>query len=142
MSEGDIIASINKSIHRIVSMYTGRVKFFNIIPDITVKETYDSFVGIYRRKVISSIQYSDKILNPAIVILDDTSSEEFYYYLDEGYMINVQDGEYVSKGYIIATKYFKNISTHDITGGLPKVIDILKQKHIIMLLSWQLKMVL
>ncbi|BCL65889.1 DNA-directed RNA polymerase subunit beta' [uncultured bacterium] len=128
VSEGDIIASINKSIHRIVSMYTGRVKFFNIIPDITVKETYDSFVGIYRRKVISSIQYSDKILNPAIVILDDTSSEEFYYYLDEGYMINVQDGEYVSKGYIIATKYFKNISTHDITGGLPKVIDIFEAK--------------
>lgn len=126
--EGDIIASINKSVHRIVSMYSGKVKYFNIIPDITVKETYDSSVGIYRRKIISSVQYSDKVLNPAIIVVDEVSMEEFYYYLDEGYMINVQDGDYVSKGYIIATKYFKNISTHDITGGLPKVIDIFEAK--------------
>jgi DNA-directed RNA polymerase subunit beta' len=128
VTSNEIIAFINKSVHKIIAMYEGIIKFNNIIPGITVKEIYDESMGIYRRKIISSIQYSDNVIHPSIIIYNAKTNKEFYYYLDEGYLLGIQENDVINIGDIIASKYFKSISAQDITGGLPKVIDIFESK--------------
>ena len=128
IKQNEVIAFINKAVHKIISMYDGIVRFSNIIPNITVQETYDQSVGVYRRKVISSIQYSDNAIHPAIIIYNEKTKSEFYYYLDEGYLVNIQENDKIVIGDVIASKYLKNVGSQDITGGLPKVIDVFEAK--------------
>lgn len=119
---GHVIANIDPFVHVIVSSDDGEVIFNDLIPDISIKTISDTNIGISRFTVIKWTNYQTS-LSPAIII-KNILGEVLEYPLPIGTVIYVANAQKILAGDIIG-KVPKNIVQHvDITGGLPKVIDM------------------
>src|SRR5262249_21700361 len=106
----------------ILTEFTGKVEYQDIIDSITVREEFDEVTGLARKVIIED---PDGRLQPGVVI--KTPGEEatpHRYALPVGANINVPDGADVFAADIIAKIPRETTKTKDITGGLPRVAEL------------------
>ena len=103
----------------IFSEEEGYVRYDDIIPDVTMRQEA-------KGKVIMEHK-GEK--HPSIVIQDKDGNAISIYALPEKAHIEVEDGAHVSPGSLLAKTPREVTGTQDITGGLPRVTEILEARR-------------
>ena len=125
VNEGDPIFEWDPYSMPILSERNGRIKFVDIIDEVTVREELDDKTGL-RQRVIIDIR--EKNLHPTIRIESKAGHKLAEYLIPTGARILCHDGNEVQGGAILA-KIPREISkTRDITGGLPRVAELFEAR--------------
>ena len=110
----------------IVATHSGKVKFQDIIENVTFREELDETTGLKQRVIIET---RSRNLNPSIVIQDDEGNELSSYVIPTRAYLQVRDGDRVSAGDILAKIPREIAKTRDITGGLPRVAELFEARR-------------
>ncbi|HVG64417.1 MAG TPA: DNA-directed RNA polymerase subunit beta', partial [Hyalangium sp.] len=111
----------------------GVVRYDDIIEGVTMSEALDEVTGLSRRTVIES---KDPEARPRITIRDaqgnvkdlPSSRNPASYFLPQGSIITVNDGDEIHPGEVIAKVPRETTKTKDITGGLPRVAELFEAR--------------
>ncbi|MCI0342351.1 MAG: DNA-directed RNA polymerase subunit beta' [Planctomycetales bacterium] len=102
----------------------GSVRFEDVVEGVTLKIEADLKSRV-RRKVI--IEHKGD-LHPSITILDKEGTTLGVYYIPEKAHIEVDDGDTVVAGTVLAKTPREVTGTQDITGGLPRVTELFEAR--------------
>ncbi|NDH08821.1 MAG: DNA-directed RNA polymerase subunit beta' [Gammaproteobacteria bacterium] len=136
---GQIIATWDPHTHPIVSEMTGRVKFVDMVDTITINRQTDEATGLSSIVIIDTKQRSGttgKELRPMVKLVDENGNDLFisgtqvpaHYYLPADAILNIEDGQIIKIGDVIAKIPQERTKTRDITGGLPRVADLFEAR--------------
>jgi DNA-directed RNA polymerase subunit beta' len=109
----------------IIAEFAGTVKFEDIILGTTLKEEINEDTGKIEKKIM---EFTLETLQPRLVILDKDGVELAKYFLPGGAYMNVEDGETVKSGRVLAKLLKESVKTRDITGGLPRVGELFEAR--------------
>jgi DNA-directed RNA polymerase subunit beta' len=114
----------------ILTEFTGKVEYQDIVENVTVREEFDEVTGLSRRVVIED---AEGRLQPGVIIRSHEGSatptgERHRYPLPVGANISVPDGADVFAADIIAKIPRETTKTKDITGGLPRVAELFEAR--------------
>jgi DNA-directed RNA polymerase subunit beta' len=108
----------------ILTEFSGKVIFDQIVPDVTMREEKDPATGI-----INMVMMEGKgDLHPTIVIQDANGAKTGVYAIPEKATLRVKDGQEVAGGDIIAITPREMSGPSDITGGLPRVTELFEAR--------------
>jgi DNA-directed RNA polymerase subunit beta' len=129
---GELVAEWDPYATPILTEMGGEVKFGDIVEVITMEEKVDERTGLSTKVIIDS---KDVDKRPRISIKDTegktarlSQTNEARYYLPVGAHINVQEGQTVTPGDILAKIPRETTKTKDITGGLPRVAELFEAR--------------
>ncbi len=135
---GDIVANWDPHTHPIVTEVAGKVRFHDFIDGVTINEAVDEITGLTSLIVTDPKQRGSagKDLRPMVSLVDGRGKElclagtdiPAHYYLHAASIVNIQDGQKVQVGDIIARIPQESSKTRDITGGLPRVADLFEAR--------------
>ncbi|MCH8031393.1 MAG: DNA-directed RNA polymerase subunit beta', partial [Bacteroidetes bacterium] len=127
VKKGDVIASWDPYNSVIVSEVSGTVRFQDIIEGTTYREESDEQTG-FREKVVTETR--DRNLTPALLIetggKKKTTKE---YTMPVRARLQVATGDTVEAGQVLAKLPRQSAKTRDITGGLPRVIELFEARQ-------------
>ncbi len=104
----------------------GAVKFKDVIDGLTVHEEVDEVTGLSRRIIIDS---PDEKKQPLIEIRGkDGHKVQRKYHMPSHAHLMVEDGEAVFAGQVLAKIPRETTKTKDITGGLPRVVELFEAR--------------
>ena len=134
---GDRLAEWDPYTDPIISVQAGRVRFTDLLENVSVRTVTDPVTGISSRVVEDWRQSSaGSELLPRITLYDESgkpvileSGEEARYYMQPEYTLVVENGDEVSSGDILARQPRRAKKTRDITGGLPRVVDLFEARR-------------
>lgn len=136
VEKGAKVAEWDPYSNTIIAEKDGVVQFQDLIENISYQEEVDSTTGITSRKVINWKANTKKALNPAITLVDEhgqvisLGGKKIAEYLLPMYSIlNVANGATVAAGDILARIPVQTKRTGDITGGLPRVNELLEVRR-------------
>ncbi len=109
----------------IMAEKSGTVEYDDIIEGATMKLETDPVSKKLRRQIIE--HKGD--LHPQIIILDDKGDRLGVYPIPEKAYIEVEQGQKISAGTLIAKTPREVTGTQDITGGLPRVTEIFEVRR-------------
>ena len=110
----------------IISEFTGKISFVNIIENVTFKEESDEQTG-HKEKVI--VESRDKTKIPSIIVTDSKTKTEKEYNLPVGAHIIIEEGHTIKSGEILVKIPRVVGKTRDITGGLPRVTELFEARN-------------
>ncbi len=108
----------------ILTEMAGKIRFEDIVPGKTVRQESDVSTGV-KRKVIMEHKGD---LHPQIIIEDNTGKILGLYPIPEKAHVEVDEGEHVTAGTLLAKTPREISRTEDITGGLPRVAEIFEAR--------------
>jgi len=121
----------------IITEVGGRVRFEDLVENISFREEADEATGISNRVVVdwrASSKGSD--LRPAMAVLGEdgaykriSNGGEARYLLPVGAILSVGDGDEVKPGEVMARIPTESAKTRDITGGLPRVAELFEARR-------------
>ena len=128
----DKIADWDPHTHPIIAENSGRVSFIDFVEGLTVVKNTDPLTGLIFFEIIEEAERTSaaKDMKPMLQLVDkkDKKSILSTHYLPSGVKINLEDGQLITAGEILA-KIPKAVSkTSDITGGLPRVADLFEAR--------------
>ncbi len=103
----------------------GKVEFLDLIKNATFAEKYDEETGVSIKVIL---ERKDEKRQPCVTILDDSGTEICRYHLPTGANLTVVDGEMVMPGQVLATLPREEKRTRDITGGLPRIVELVEAR--------------
>ncbi len=109
----------------ILTEHGGKVKFVDLIENITVHEEVDDQTGKRQRVVVES---RNKSLSPHLAIQDEEGNVLATYILPVKAHLLVSDGDLVIPGQALAKIPREIGKTRDITGGLPRVAELFEAR--------------
>jgi len=111
----------------VITEFTGKVQFENMIEGVTYMEESDEQTG-YSEKVI--IESRDRTKSPAINIVGASGEILHSYNIAVGAHVAVEDGQDISQGEIISKQpRAAGGGAGDITGGLPRVTELFEARN-------------
>lgn len=121
----------------IITEKTGKVVFKDMVEDLSVRTVIDDVTGISNKIIIESKQYSRGAeLRPRIQLVDEhgkpielVAGFEVKHYLPIGAVLSIEDGQEVNAGDILARIPRESTKTRDITGGLPRVVELVEARR-------------
>jgi len=132
---GAMIAEWDPHSNPILTEVAGKIKFGDIVENITMVEQVDERTGFSRKVVIAS---KNPDLRPRISIKDPhaptktlkipNSNNMARYFMPIGANVAVVEGDEVSAGDVIAKIPRETTKTKDITGGLPRVAELFEAR--------------
>ena len=129
---GELIADWDPYTIPIITEVGGVVKFGDIIEGSTMEEKVDERTGLSTKVII---EFKDIDKRPRISIKDKTGktarfspTTEARYLIPVGAHINVQEGQAIGAGDILAKIPRETTKTKDITGGLPRVAELFEAR--------------
>lgn len=117
------LADWDSYINPVIADISGKVRFEDIRESETMQEQVDETSGLSRKVIIES---RNQALRPKMVI--KSADLEKSYLMPIGAHLSVQDGDEVFAGDIIARIPRETTKTKDITGGLPKVVELFEAR--------------
>ncbi|MDO7687661.1 MAG: DNA-directed RNA polymerase subunit beta', partial [Schleiferiaceae bacterium] len=110
----------------IISEYGGSIGFADVVQGVTYKVEIDEQTGFQDKVIVDS---RNKKLVPMVQILDKKGKEIKQYTLPVGAHIMVDDTETIKTGKILVKIPRKSSKAGDITGGLPRVTELLEARN-------------
>ncbi len=104
----------------------GEIQFRDIIPEQTVHEQVDENTGLAALVILDS---PDEKKQPRLEIKDDKGKTARKYLLPAGAHLMVEDGQEVAPGDVLAKMPKETAKTKDITGGLPRVVELFEARR-------------
>jgi DNA-directed RNA polymerase subunit beta' len=123
---GDLLGEWDPYTFSILTEIAGTVQFKDLQEGVTVNEEIDEVTGLSRLVVSES---TDEKRQPAIIIKSAKAAPTNKRYLmpSRAYLM-VQDGDEVHPGDILAKIPRETTRTKDITGGLPRVVELFEAR--------------
>ena len=112
----------------------GRVAYGDIVEGVTMKDEFDEVTGLSRKVII---EHTGQMLRPRVSIKDESgktakvpggSNAVARYLLPVGAHIFVEKGATVYPGDVLAKIPRETTKTKDITGGLPRVVELFEAR--------------
>ena len=141
---GQQLATWDPMTRPIITEYAGRVKFENVIENVTVMNQVDEVTGLSSLVVIDPKKATGKsgkataqgILRPLVHLLDADGNEvkiagtdhAVTIQLPVGAFVVVRDGQDIGMGEVLARIPTESQKTRDITGGLPRVAELFEAR--------------
>jgi len=126
VKKGDLICEWDPYNAMIVTEFSGKVTFENLIAGVTFTEESDEATG-FAEKVIT--ESKDKTKNPSVKILSSSGEVLKSYNLPVGAHISVSEGEMVVSGQSVVKIPRALGKAGDITGGLPRVTELFEARN-------------
>jgi len=109
----------------ILSEHAGKVEFHDFIEGVTVQKGVDETTGVEGLVVMEH----KEDLHPQIVIVDPKDPEKKgFYSIPAGAQVMIDEGGTVTAGFTLARTPRKTVRTKDITGGLPRVAELVEAR--------------
>jgi DNA-directed RNA polymerase subunit beta' len=129
LQPGQVLAEWDPFTNAMLTEVGGKIKFGDILDNVTVQERVDPVTGKASRLIIES---RDPELRPRISVKDEggatahiPSSPAFArYFMPVGAILMVSEGDEIFPGDVIAKIPRETTKTKDITGGLPRVAEL------------------
>ncbi len=135
---GDVISTWDPHTHPIVSEASGTMIFEDFIDGVTVTEQLDEVTGLsniiimdYKKQTSTSSANRPKaaLLNTrGKPVMFKGTETPIVYTFPPGAILNIQDGQKIDTGDVIARIPLESSKTSDITGGLPRVADLFEAR--------------
>ncbi len=136
VEKGAKVAEWDPYSNTIIAEKDGIVAFNDLIENVSLQEEVDATTGIVSNKVINWKNNTKKALKPAVTLVDDKGNvislggKKIAEYLLPMYsVLNVSNGDKVVAGDILARIPVQTKRTSDITGGLPRVEELLEVRR-------------
>ncbi len=136
VEKGAKVAEWDPYSNAIIAEKDGIVQFSDLVENVSYQEEVDSMTGIISRKVINWKTNTKKALQPAIRLVDSTGNvislggkKIAEYMLPIYSVLNVANGTEVKAGDVLARIPVQAKRTGDITGGLPRVNELLEVRR-------------
>ncbi|MCY4563617.1 MAG: DNA-directed RNA polymerase subunit beta', partial [Gammaproteobacteria bacterium] len=135
---GQMIAQWDPHTHPIVTEVEGTVEFQEMEERLSINRQTDELTGLTNITVLDPKDRpsAGKDLRPAVQLLDGQANKVMlpgsdvpaHYFLPSDAILNLEDGEKVGIGDIVARIPQEGSKTRDITGGLPRVADLFEAR--------------
>jgi DNA-directed RNA polymerase subunit beta' len=122
---GQVIVEWDPYTFSILTEGAGTVHFKDIIEGLTVHEELDEVTGLSRLIIVDS---PDEKKQPTIEIRDKGGKVANKYHMPSHAHLMVQNGEQVFAGDVLAKIPRETTKTKDITGGLPRVVELFEAR--------------
>ena len=109
----------------IISEKAGRIKFYDIIEGVTMKQELDETTS---QEAMVIIEHKED-LHPQIAILDEDGEPLASYPIPAGAHVVMKEGSRSVAGQVMAKTPRKTSKTKDITGGLPRVAELFEARR-------------
>ena len=136
VEKGAKVAEWDPYSNTIIAETDGTVNYCDLDENVSFQEEVDSMTGIVSRKVINWKANTKKALKPAIALVDESGKvislggKKIAEYLLPVYsVLTVANGDEVRAGDVIARIPVQTKRTGDITGGLPRVNELLEVRR-------------
>jgi DNA-directed RNA polymerase subunit beta' len=123
---GDLLFAWDPYSEPVVADQKGKVKFVDIVDEVTVREELDESTG---RRQLVIIEDREKKLHPAISIVDGKGNKLREFIVPVGAQLTVRDNEPIEPGSTLAKISREVYKTRDITGGLPRVAELFEARR-------------
>jgi DNA-directed RNA polymerase subunit beta' len=125
VAKGDALYEWDPYNSVIITEKAGRVRYRDLVPNLTFKEAIDEQTGHTTKIVIDS---RDRTKSPAIEIMDEDGVTIQSYIIPTRAQIVVDDGEVVTIGTKLVKMPRDLGRLRDITGGLPRVTELFEAR--------------
>jgi len=125
VAKGALMAEWDPHAMPILSEFAGTVKLEDIIEGITVHQERNKVTGLTERVII---EHRAERLHPQVAIIKGGKRVASYTLPVDTYL-NVEDGATVVEGDILAKIPQEVTKTKDITGGLPRVVELFEARR-------------
>jgi len=141
---GDIVATWDPHTHPVITEAAGKIVFVDVIDGINVQRKVDEITGLSSLVVLDpkmaktsgGSSGASGSLRPLVKLVDADgidvmipgSQHPATYTLPPKAIINVDEGEWLKPGAVIARVPQESSKTRDITGGLPRVADLFEAR--------------
>jgi DNA-directed RNA polymerase subunit beta' len=122
---GQVLVEWDPYTFAILTEIGGTVQFKDLQEGLTLHEEVDEVTGLSRAVVMDS---PDEKRQPAIVIKGTTTKGNRRYLMPSRAHLMVQDGDEVHPGDVLAKIPRETTKTKDITGGLPRVVELFEAR--------------
>src|SRR5437870_9750336 len=104
----------------------GSVQFKDLQPGITIEEQVDEVTGL--AQLVVTLPPGDEKHQPTILIRDSAGRTRKKYLMPSRAHLMVADGDEVQPGDVLAKIPRETTKTKDITGGLPRVVELFEAR--------------
>ena len=128
VKKGDLLAVWDPHSVPIISEFSGKIKFKDIISGITIKRDIDESSG----RITTVVVEHKEELTPSIeIVVMDRGQERIVasYLIPTGAQILVEEGNQTAAGSLLAKTPRSAGKTQDITGGLPRVAELFEARR-------------
>ncbi|MGE0705972.1 MAG: DNA-directed RNA polymerase subunit beta', partial [Vicinamibacterales bacterium] len=125
VEQGQVLVEWDPYTFSILTEEAGQIRFKDILEGITVHEEVDEVTGLSRLIIVDS---PDEKKQPAVEIKGKDGKVNRKYHMPVHAHLMVQDGETVSAGDVLAKIPRETTKTKDITGGLPRVVELFEAR--------------
>jgi DNA-directed RNA polymerase subunit beta' len=125
VEQGQTIVEWDPYTFSILTEEPGTIRFKDIIEGVTVHEEVDEVTGLSRFIIVDS---PDEKKQPTIEVKDKAGKTVRKYHMPSHAHLMVQDGETVEAGDVLAKIPRETTKTKDITGGLPRVVELFEAR--------------
>jgi len=125
VTQGQTLVEWDPYTFSILTEDAGQIRFKDILEGITVHEEVDEVTGLSRYIIVDS---PDEKKQPAVEIKAKDGKITRKYHMPVHAHMMVQDGEEVSAGDVLAKIPRETTKTKDITGGLPRVVELFEAR--------------
>jgi len=125
--KGEVIAEWDPWNSVIISEFSGKVQYENIILGVTYQVEKDEQTGL--EEIVITESKKDKKIIPTLKIVDSKGEVLRSYNLPFGARVSVKDGQKIKQGTILVKIPRKSIKAGDITGGLPRVTELFEARN-------------
>ena len=122
---GQILVEWDPYTFSILTEDAGVVKYKDLVSDVTYHEEVDEVTGLSRKIVVDS---PDEKKQPLIEVRDKAGKVTRKYHMPSHAHLMVEDGESVFAGEVLAKIPRETTKTKDITGGLPRVVELFEAR--------------
>jgi DNA-directed RNA polymerase subunit beta' len=123
---GTALAEWDPFTSSVLTTVAGKVEYVDLVEGENVREEIDKLTGHSHKIVIEPIGADRRI--PTIVVREGKKSERRYQ-LAIGSHLMVAEGDHVNPGDVLAKIPRETTKTKDITGGLPRVVELFEARR-------------
>jgi DNA-directed RNA polymerase subunit beta' len=125
VEQGAVLVEWDPYTFSILTEDAGSVKYKDLIPDVTYHEEVDEVTGLSRKIVVDS---PDEKKQPTIEIRDKSGKVTRKYHMPSHAHLMIEDNDTVFAGQVLAKIPRETTKTKDITGGLPRVVELFEAR--------------
>jgi DNA-directed RNA polymerase subunit beta' len=135
---GSVIAEWDPHMHPIIAESSGVIRLVDFIEGITIDHQSDELTGLTSKVVLGSAQRTEgtKEKKPMLQVMNENGEPvlisgtkmPMQYFLREDTIVQLEEGDKIGVGDVIARVPQEQMKTRDITGGLPRVADLFEAR--------------
>jgi len=123
---GQILAEWDPFTFSILTETGGNIQFKDLQPGITIEEQVDEVTGL--AQLVVTLPPGDEKHQPTIMIRESSGKTRKKYLMPSRAHLMVSDGDEVQPGDVLAKIPRETTKTKDITGGLPRVVELFETR--------------